>query len=64
MPKVYFNDLGFRNSLLKLYGSVDFRPDKGALIENDALLRLRQFCLNTLFSNRIVDGVYEQNGDE
>ncbi len=42
MPKVYFNDLGFRNSLLKLYGSVDLRPDKGALVENYAFLRLRQ----------------------
>jgi len=42
MPKVYFNDLGFRNSLLKLYGSVNSRPDKGALIENYAFLRLRQ----------------------
>ena len=42
MPKVYFNDLGFRNSLLKLYGSVDLRPDKGALIENYAFIRLRQ----------------------
>ena len=42
MPKVYFNDLGFRNSLLKLYTPVDLRPDKGALIENYAFLRIKQ----------------------
>lgn len=41
MPKVYFNDLGFRNSLLKLFTPVNVRPDKGALIENYAFLRLK-----------------------
>lgn len=39
MPKVYFNDLGFRNVLLKLFNPVELRLDKGMLIENYALIR-------------------------
>ncbi|MBE0640045.1 MAG: ATP-binding protein [Bacteroidales bacterium] len=39
MPKVYFNDMGFRNVLLKLFIPVELRLDKGALIENYAVIR-------------------------
>jgi hypothetical protein len=41
MPKVYFNDLGMRNTLLKQFVEVETRMDKGELIENYVFLRLR-----------------------
>ncbi len=34
MPKVYFNDFGLRNSLINYFSPIDFRTDKGALLEN------------------------------
>jgi hypothetical protein len=42
MPKVYFHDLGFRNSLLNLWQSPPDRPDRGHQIENYLFIRLRQ----------------------
>lgn len=42
MPKVYFHDLGFRNSLLNLWQSSPDRPDRGHHIENYLFVRLRQ----------------------
>jgi predicted AAA+ superfamily ATPase len=42
MPKVYFNDLGFRNMLLNNFQQINERADKGALIENYCFIRLRQ----------------------
>lgn len=41
MPVAYFNDLGMRNILLNQFQSVDFRIDKGELIENFVFLQLR-----------------------
>lgn len=41
MPKVYFNDLVFRNSLLKLHAFVDFGPGKRALYKDNAFLRAK-----------------------
>jgi len=41
MPKVYFNDLGMRNMLLKQFSEVENRLDKGELIENYLFIRLR-----------------------
>jgi predicted AAA+ superfamily ATPase len=46
MPKVFFHDLGFRNTLLNQYLQVFQRIDKGMLIENYAFIRLR-----TLYGN-------------
>jgi predicted AAA+ superfamily ATPase len=43
MPKVFFHDLGFRNTLLHQYLPVFQRIDKGMLIENYAFIRLRTF---------------------
>jgi hypothetical protein len=34
MPKVYFNDVGLRNSAISGFGDLSVRPDKGQLIEN------------------------------
>lgn len=42
MPKVYFNDLGLRNSLLNRFTEVSTRADKGALLENYFFLRFRE----------------------
>lgn len=41
MPKVYFNDLGMRNVLLNQFQPVEFRIDKGELVENFIFLQLR-----------------------
>jgi predicted AAA+ superfamily ATPase len=41
MPKVFFHDPGFRNTLLNQYLPIDQRLDKGMLIENYAYIRLR-----------------------
>lgn len=41
MPIAYFNDLGMRNILLNQFQTVDFRIDKGELIENFVFLQLR-----------------------
>ena len=41
MPKIYFNDLGMRNILLRQFQSIDFRIDKGELIENFVFIQLR-----------------------
>jgi predicted AAA+ superfamily ATPase len=41
MPKVYFNDLGLRNIILKQFLPVSQRIDKGELIENYTFTRLR-----------------------
>jgi len=43
MPKVYFNDLGLRNVLLKRFTAIETREDTGALLENYVFLRLIQF---------------------
>lgn len=42
MPKIYFNDLGFRNAILNNYQDTEIRLDKGVLLENYAFIRLRQ----------------------
>jgi len=41
--KIYFNDLGLRNSIINNFSSIDTRTDKGVLIEN--------FIFNELKSN-------------
>ena len=41
MPKVFFHDPGFRNTLLNQFLPVEQRLDKGMLIENYAYIRLR-----------------------
>ena len=42
MPKLCFQDLGFRNSLLNQWQYPDQRLDKGQNIENFLFIRLRQ----------------------
>jgi uncharacterized protein len=57
MPKVYFNDLGLRNILLKQFGNVNERLDKGHLIENYVYTRLRNLHkVDEIFFWRTADG--------
>jgi predicted AAA+ superfamily ATPase len=42
MPKIYFNDIGLRNSLLHNFQLLPHRQDKGNIIENYAFTRFRQ----------------------
>ena len=42
MPKIYFNDLGFRTTILNTYQDIETRLDKGEVIENYAYIRLRE----------------------
>jgi predicted AAA+ superfamily ATPase len=43
-PKVFFYDMGFRNSLMENMNSLDKRSDSGALIENTVFIRLNELC--------------------
>ena len=57
MPKVFFHDLGFRNTLLNQFLPIDQRLDKGMLIENYAYIRLRTlYGNNNLRFWRTTDG--------
>ena len=40
MPKLFFQDNGFRNALLNNFGRLKTREDKGVLLENQALQQL------------------------
>jgi len=44
MPKVYFGDLGLRNSLLNNFSPIGARDDRGELLENFTYLRLKQLA--------------------
>ncbi|MCK4250072.1 ATP-binding protein [candidate division WOR-3 bacterium] len=41
-PKIYFNDMGFRNNLMENFNSLAQRTDAGAVIENAVFIRLNQ----------------------
>ena len=41
MPKLYFADLGLRNSLINNFSPIGTRDDRGALLENYVYLRLK-----------------------
>lgn len=42
MPKVYFNDSGLRNAIIKNFSKLNERSDKGEIIENYVFNRLRK----------------------
>ncbi|MCD6354961.1 MAG: ATP-binding protein [Prolixibacteraceae bacterium] len=57
MPVVYFNDLGMRNILLNHFQPVEFRIDKGELIENFMFLQLRnKYAIEEIRFWRTTDG--------
>jgi predicted AAA+ superfamily ATPase len=41
-PKIFFNDLGFRNDLMDNMNALDKRPDAGSVIENAVFIRLKE----------------------
>lgn len=50
--KIYFHDLGIRNSILASFGEVDLRMDKGALWENFLIAeRLKYLEYNGIWTN-------------
>lgn len=44
MPKLYFADLGLRNSLLNNFSPIGTRDDRGELLENYTYLRLKKIA--------------------
>lgn len=42
MPKIFFNDLGLRNTLINYFAPIEKRQDKGALLENYVFRRLSE----------------------
>jgi predicted AAA+ superfamily ATPase len=71
-PKIYFYDLGIRNSLINNLNAIELRDDIGALWENFCILERRkylqycQFKANTYFwrnyQNQEIDYIEERNG--
>ncbi|MCG2700590.1 ATP-binding protein [Candidatus Parcubacteria bacterium] len=52
-PKIYFYDIGIRNSLINNFNKVVLRPDKGALFENFIFLELAsKFGLEDIYFYR------------
>jgi len=43
-PKIFFYDMGFRNSLVENMNSLDKRSDAGAVVENAVFVRLNELC--------------------
>ncbi|MEO0205341.1 MAG: DUF4143 domain-containing protein, partial [candidate division WOR-3 bacterium] len=41
-PKIYFIDMGFRNSLVENFNGLDKRNDAGVMIENTIFIRLNE----------------------
>lgn len=39
-PKIFFSDLGFRNSLIENTGPLNLRPDSGPIVENSSFIAL------------------------
>ncbi len=59
--KVYFYDLGIRNSLIQNYNQLSIRNDLGALWENFLLIeRLKKWSYNNIFANRFFWRTYDQ----
>lgn len=57
MPVAYFNDLGMRNILLNQFEPIEFRIDKGELIENYVFLQLRnKYATDEIHFWRTADG--------
>lgn len=70
--KIYFFDLGIRNSIIQQYQPIDIRPDKGALWENYLIVErmkywdIQQVIPNTYFwrthDGQEIDYLEEMNG--
>lgn len=59
--KVYFYDLGIRNSLIQNYNSLDIRNDVGSLWENFCIIeRIKKNSYNNIYSNYYFWRTYTQ----
>jgi hypothetical protein len=56
MPKIYFSDLGFRNSVLKGFSGALLERDRGPLLENFVFTELNRKWQNNLHYWRLKDG--------
>lgn len=65
-PKMYFFDMGLRNSLIDNFQPFDLRPDKGALVENFIAIALGNQGADLRFwrtkNKAEVDFVWEKEG--
>lgn len=65
-PKIYFYDLGMRNSLIDNFLPFDLRPDKGILVENFVAATLHSTYQDLNFwrtkNKAEVDFVFEKDG--
>lgn len=65
-PKMYFFDLGLRNSLIDNFQPFDLRPDKGALVENFIAIDIGSEGVTLRFwrtkNKAEVDFVWEKEG--
>ena len=50
-PKIYFNDLGFRNQLISNFSDIEYRQDKGEMFENFFVIVCRKFGIVPQFYN-------------
>ncbi len=66
-PKIYFQDLGFKNSLINNFNSLELRQDKGFIYESFILNSLIREEINIQFWNLKneyeIDFVYERNAE-
>lgn len=59
--KIYFYDLGIRNSLIQNFNPLNIRNDVGALWENFLMIeRLKKCAYNNIFANRFFWRTYDQ----
>lgn len=65
-PKIYFFDLGLRNSLIDNFQSLDLRPDRGVLVENFVAIAIGSQGATLRFwrtkNKAEVDFVWEKEG--
>jgi len=59
MPKVFFNDLGFRNIIINRFSPIPQRLDRGIVAENFVFIRLRQ-----LYDHQIIKYWRTSDGNE
>ncbi len=59
--KIYFYDLGIRNSLIQNFSPMSLRPDTGGLWENFCILeRLKHLSNNRKYANKYFWRTYDQ----
>lgn len=67
-PKIYYNDLGFKNGILNIFNPINLRVDKGAILENFILSELKKKEIENLnfynYKNSSeVDFTFEKNAE-